>query len=86
MKDNGNNKWENMKAAEWRGKVGEKLERVESLVDAICAKVDAHDRALAVLEDRGVRARLGTVARATITAAAIAAITSVIVAVIALFH
>lgn len=76
MGDNGN-KWSEMGGAEWRGKVGEKLERMESLLGAVCAKVDAHDKALAVLEDRGVRAQLGWRGWAGIISALIISLASI---------
>jgi hypothetical protein len=80
---NGNeNKWRDMNAAEWRGKIGEKIDRLESLVAASCAKVDSHDTELAILRDRDTRAQLGWKPKAIIAAALIGAITSIIITLI----
>ena len=80
---NGNgNKWRDMNAAEWRGKIGEKIDRLESLVAASCAKVDSHDRDIAILQDRATQAQLGWRPRAIIAAALIASITSIIITLI----
>lgn len=78
------------KAAEWRGRVSEKLDnieksvaRVESNVTAICAKVDGHEAQLEVLKDRGVTAKIGIQAKATIVASAITASAAIVVAILA---
>ena len=83
MADNGN-KWGQMNAAEWRGKFGEKLDRLEILMGAACSKVDAHDKQLAILQDRDARAQLGGRARAIIAASIITSATSIVIALIAL--
>ena len=81
MTNNGN-RWSEMGAAEWRGKVGEKLEQMESLMAAVCAKVDTHDKTLAVLEDRGVRSQLSWGAKAAIISSLIIALASIATAII----
>jgi hypothetical protein len=53
------NGWAKMKEAEWRGKIGEKLDRLETMVAAVCSKVDTHDTDLAIIKDRGVRSSIG---------------------------
>lgn len=75
-----NNKWSEMSAAEWRGKVGEKIERLEVLLASVCAKVDTHDKALAVIEDRNIRARIGWRGWAGIISAIILSLGSIAVA------
>jgi len=91
MPEDNNNKWRDMNAAEWRGKFGEKLDGIERDLEklganfaAVCAKVDVHDRALAVIDDRGTRTELGGRAKAIVTAAVIGAAASIIVSIIAL--
>jgi len=81
---NNENKWRDMNAAEWRGKIGEKIDRLETLVTAICAKVDTHDKDLAILQDRDTRTRLGSRARAIIAAAIITSAASIFIALLAL--
>ena len=74
------NHWREMKEAEWRGKAGEKLDRLESMLTAMCAKVDAHDKTLAVLEDRGIRTSIGWRGWAAIISAVIISLGSIAVA------
>ena len=76
---NNENKWRDMNAAEWRGKIGEKIDRLETLVAGSCAKVDSHDTELAILRDRATQAQLGWKPRAIIAASLIGAITSIII-------
>jgi len=90
MPENGN-KWSEMGAAEWRGKFGEKLDGIERDLEklganfaAVCAKVDVHDRALAIIEDRRARTQLSGRAKAIVAAAVIGAAASIIVSIIAL--
>jgi hypothetical protein len=86
-----NNKWSEMKSAEWRGRLGATVEGIErdlaklgANVTALCAKVDVHETALAVVQDRMNNTQLGARARAAITAALILAAASIAVAIIGL--
>jgi len=85
MAEDNNNKWRDMNAAEWRGKFGEKLDRLEILMGAACSKVDAHDKQLAILQDRDTRAQLSGRARATVAAALILGATSIVGNIITIF-
>jgi len=74
-----------MNAAEWRGRIGEKIDRLEILMAAACSKVDAHDQELAVLRDRNTRTQLSGRARAIIASAFIMGAASIIGNIITIF-
>jgi len=85
MPEDNNNKWRDMNAAEWRGRIGEKIDRLEILMGAACSKVDAHDKELAVLRDRNTRTQLTGRARAIIASAFIMGAASIIGNIITIF-
>lgn len=80
----GDNNWRDMNAAEWRGKIGAKIENLEELVTKIAERVHAHESAIAVLDDRHHRSGLSMKARAIIAAAVITSLGSIVVALITL--
>jgi ParB-like chromosome segregation protein Spo0J len=90
-----NNSWGEMKAAEWRGKVGEVLEDVRADlrelrldVERVAETVHRHAADIAVIDERCrarcARAELSSRARAIIGSAVIMALASVVVALISL--
>ena len=90
-----NNDWGEMKAAAWRGRVGEMLEgmradlrRLSADVERVAKTVHRHAADIAVIDDRCrercARSELSARARAVIGSAVVMAIASVVVALISL--
>jgi hypothetical protein len=90
-----NNDWSGMKAAAWRGKVGEMLEamradlrQLRADVAALAETVHHHAADIAVIDnrcrERCARGELSARARAMIGSAVVMAIASVVVALISL--
>jgi len=90
-----NNDWGEMKAAAWRGRVGEMLEgmradlrRLSADVERVGETVHRHAADIAVIDDRCrercARSELSARARAVIGSAVVMAIASVVVALISL--
>jgi hypothetical protein len=90
-----NNDWGEMKAAAWRGRVGEMLEgmradlrRLRDDVERVAGTVHRHAADIAVIDDRCrercVRSELSSRARAVIGSAVVMAVASVVVALISL--
>ncbi|HUV85675.1 MAG TPA: hypothetical protein VMX79_01020 [bacterium] len=90
-----NNDWGEMKAAAWRGRVGEMLEgmradlrRLSADVERVAETVHRHAADIAVIDDRCrercARSELSARARAVIGSAVVMAIASVVVALISL--
>jgi hypothetical protein len=91
-----NNDWSGMKAAAWRGRVGEMLEgmradlrRLSADVERVAETVHRHAADIAVIDnrcrERCARGELSARARAMIGSAIIMALASVAVALISLF-
>jgi hypothetical protein len=68
------NNYGKMKVAEWRGRVAEKLDKIDKTVDDLCSIVRGHGTAIAVLQNERKQRTNAGVSRVKFWAAIIAAI------------